>query len=98
MDLHAGLVPDDGPLRPCLECTAAFWTLEAEVRRKIGEGYVNFATSLNDCILVFAIEKYLLREGGGFYITRANPPPSSRYLSRFGTLTYTATTLVSHRE
>ncbi len=41
----------------------------AEGRRKVSEGYVNFATQLNDYILVFAIQKYLLREGEGFYIT-----------------------------
>lgn len=42
---------------------------EAEGRRKVSEGYVNFATQLNDYILVFAIQKYLLREGEGFHIT-----------------------------
>ena len=42
---------------------------EAEGRRRISEGYVNFATQLNDYILVFAIQKYLLREGEGFYIS-----------------------------
>ncbi len=43
--------------------------LKAEGRRKVSEGYVNFATLLNDYILVYAIQKYLLREGEGFYIT-----------------------------
>ena len=41
---------------------------EAEGRRKVGEGCVNFATQLNDYILVHAIQKYLLREGEGFDI------------------------------
>ncbi len=51
---------------------------EAEGRRKVGEGYVNFATQLNDYILVYAIQKYLLREGEGFYITdlgKCSMPP-----------------------
>ena len=41
---------------------------EAEGRRKVSEGYVNFATQLNDYILAYAI-RLLLREGEGFYIT-----------------------------
>ena len=51
---------------------------EAEGRSKVSEGYVNFATQLNDYILVFAIQKYLLREGEGFYITdlgKCSMPP-----------------------
>ena len=51
---------------------------EAEGRRRISEGYVNFATQLNDYILVFAIQKYLLREGEGFHITdlgKCSMPP-----------------------
>lgn len=39
---------------------------EAEGRRRVNEGYVNFATQLNDYILVYAIRRYLLREGEGF--------------------------------
>ncbi len=42
---------------------------EAEGRRKVSEGYVNFSTQLNDCMLVHANRKYMLREGEGFYIT-----------------------------
>lgn len=45
------------------------WKTEAEGRRKVSEGYVNFATQLNDHIVVYATRKYLLREGEGFCIT-----------------------------
>ncbi len=32
----------------------------------MSEGYVNFAAQLNDYMLVYAMRKYLLREGEGF--------------------------------
>lgn len=52
-----------------MEPSGNWLTTEAEGRRRVNEGYVKFATSTNDYILVFAIRKYLLREGEGFYIT-----------------------------
>ena len=50
-----------------MEPSSSWLRTEAEGRRKVSEGYVNFAMQLNDHILIDAI-RLLLREGEGFRI------------------------------
>ena len=51
-------------VRNCCRIGRSFPKTALNRRSNVNEGYVNFATSLNDYILVYAIQKFLLREGG----------------------------------
>lgn len=64
------LLSREGPRkRVAMEPSGNRLRTEAEGRRKINEGHVNFATQLYDYMLVHVIWKYLLREGEGYCIT-----------------------------